>query len=126
MGNIPPKEEVIFISEFLHFIKFTDYYKIEIFRNLPIFIGKDDKKYANNKLKENIYIKTKNKISTLSKDINIFKLKIKEEKYLNEEKNEYYISYEIEKLPIYYCKKNNSSKIYFDTIYTILTKIFKI
>ena len=118
MGNIPPKEEVIFISEFLHFIKFTDYYEFEIFRNLPIFIGKDDKKYANNKLKENIYIKTKNKISTLSKDINISELKIKEEKYLNEEKNEYYISYEIEKLPIYYYKKNNSSKIYFDTIYT--------
>ena len=61
MGNIPPKEEVIFVSEFLHFIKFTDYYEFEIFRNLPIFIGKDDEKYTNNKLKENIYIKTKDK-----------------------------------------------------------------
>ena len=118
MGNIPPKEEVIFVSEFLHFIKFTDYYEFEIFRNLPIFIGKDDEKYTNNKLKENIYIKTKDKITSLSKAINLTELKIKEEKYLNPEKNEYFISYEIEKLPSYYYKKNNSSKIYFNTIYT--------
>ena len=118
MGNIPPKEEVIFVSEFLHFIKFTDYYEFELFRNLPIFIGKDDEKYSNNKLKENIYIKTKDKITSLSKAINLTELKIKEEKYLNPEKNEYFISYEIEKLPSYYYKKNNSSKIYFNTIYT--------
>ena len=118
MGNIPPKEEVIFVSEFLHFIKFTDYYEFEIFRNLPIFIGKDDEKYTNNKLKENIYIKTKDKITSLSKAINLTELKIKEEKYLNSEKNEYFISYEIEKLSSYYYKKNNSSKIYFNTIYT--------
>ena len=118
MGNIPPKEEVIFVSEFLHFIKFTDYYEFELFRNLPIFIGKDDEKYQNNKLKENIYIKTKNKICTLHKNINVNELKIKEEKYLNEEKNEYFISYEIGKLPSYYYKNDNSSKIYFDTIYT--------
>ena len=118
MGNIPPKEEVIFVSEFLYFIKYTYYYEFEIFRNLPIFIGKDDEKYKNNKLKENIYIKTKSKITTLSKNINITEFQIKEEKYLNEEKNEYFISYEIEKLPNYYYKKDNSSKIYFDTIYT--------
>ena len=118
MGNIPPKEEVIFVSEFLHFIKFTDYYEFEIFRNLPIFIGKNDEKYTNGKLMENIYIKTKNKISILSKNINLPEIKIKEEKYLNEENTEYFISYEIEKLPTYYYKKDNCSKIYFDTIYT--------
>ena len=118
MGNIPPKEEIIFVSEFIHFIKYTDYYEFEIFRNLPIFFGKDDEKYPNYKLKENIYIKAKNKITTLSKDISLSEIKIKEEKYLNEEKNEYFISYEIENLPSYYYKKNNCSKIYFNTIYT--------
>ena len=118
MGNIPPKEEVIFISEFLHFIKFSDCYEFELFRNLPIFIGKDDEKYTNTKLEEKIYIKTKNKISTLSKDINVTELQIKEEKYLNEEKNEYFISYEIGKLPSYYYKEVNTSKIYFDIVYT--------
>ena len=86
MGNIPPKEEIIFVSEFIHFIKYTDYYEFEIFRNLPIFFGKDDEKYPNYKLKENIYIKAKNKITTLSKDISLSEIKIKEEKYLNEEK----------------------------------------
>ena len=118
MGNIPPKEEVIFISEFLYFIKFSDCYEFELFRNLPIFIGKEVEKYTNTKLKEKIYIKTKNKISTLSKDINVTELQIKEEKYLNEEKNEYFISYEIGKLPTYYYKEVNTSKIYFDAVYT--------
>ena len=123
MGNIPPKEEVIFVSEYLYFIKYTNFYQFEFFRNLPIFIGKEDDKYTNNKLKEKIYIKTKNKINTLSKEINITELQIKQERYLNKEKNEYFISYEIEKLPSYYYKKANSSKIYFDTIY-IEPKIF--
>ena len=118
MGNIPPKEEVTFISNFIYFMKHTDYYELEIFRNLPIFKGKDNESYNNNKLSEKIYIKTKNKICTFSKDINTSDLKIIEEKFLNEEKNEYFIHYEIEKLPKYYSKDANTSKFYFDTIYT--------
>ena len=120
MGNIPPKEEVIFISDFIYFIKYTEYYEFEIFRNLPIFIGKGDERYENNKLKEKIYIKTKNKICAIHKDINDAdnELKIIEEKYLNDEKNEYFIHYEIEDLYIYYSEDVTISKIYFDTIYT--------
>ena len=36
MGNIPPKQEVIFISEFIQFIESSDSYEFELFRNLPI------------------------------------------------------------------------------------------
>ena len=111
MGNIPAKEEVIFISEFIHFTKHSDLYEFEILRNLPIFEGKDETFY-NTKLKEKINIKTINKIFNIAKDINVEELKIIEEKYLNEEKNEYLIIYEIEKMPKY--KINQTSKIFFD------------
>ncbi len=113
MGNIPPKEEVIFISEFISYINHSEVFQFEILRDLPIFKGKDETFY-NSKLKENIHIKTINKISNIAKDICMDGLKIKEEKFLNEEKNEYLFSYEIEELETYYSKK---SIIFFDTIY---------
>ena len=37
MGNIPPNEEVIFISEFIQFVESSKTYEFELFRNLPIF-----------------------------------------------------------------------------------------
>ena len=40
MGNIPPKQEVIFKSEFIQFVESSNSYEFELFRNLPIFIGK--------------------------------------------------------------------------------------
>ena len=85
MGNIPPKEKVVFISEYIYFIKFTNYYEFEIFRKLPLFFRNDSKKYSS-KIKEKIFIKTKNKICRIFKDINVENIKILEEKYLNEEK----------------------------------------
>ena len=112
MGNIPAKEEVIFISEFIHFTKHSDLYEFEIMRNLPIFEGKDETFY-NTKLKERIIIKTTNKIFNIAKDINVEQLKIIEEKYLNEEKNEYLVLYEIKKMQKY--KSVQASTIFFDT-----------
>ena len=117
MGNIPPKEKVVFISEYIYFIKFTNYYEFEIFRKLPLFFRNDSKKYSS-KIKEKIFIKTKNKICRIFKDINVENIKILEEKYLNEEKTEYLFFYELEKSPKSYYKDFNSSKIYFDTVYT--------
>ena len=38
MGNIPPKEEVIFTSEFLHLIEAKSY-EFELLINFPIFDG---------------------------------------------------------------------------------------
>ena len=115
MGNIPPKEEVIFISEFIYFIKHStglNSFIFQIFRigDLPIFKGNDEI-FSNSKLIENVHIKTINRISNIEKDIS-FPLKIIKEKFLNEEKTEYLIS--LEKLPDY---GTNSSTILFDTIY---------
>ena len=115
MGNIPANEEVTFISEFIQFIEVSKSYEFEMFRNLPIFKGKDDY-YQNNELKGKITIEAKNTIIKLEKEILMKELNINEEKYLNEEKNKYFISYEITQLPNYnnYREYIPSSKIYFE------------
>ena len=110
MGNIPPKEKVLFISEYIYLIIFTNYYEFEIFRKLPIFARNDNKKYSS-KIKEKIFIKTKNKICKLYKDINVENIKILEEKYLNEEKTEYFFL-ELENLPKSYYKDFNTLRKY--------------
>ena len=69
MGNIPSKNEVIFISEFIHLIEASQKYEFEFFRNLPIFRGKYDKIYENSELKGKINIKTKNEILNIEKNI---------------------------------------------------------
>ena len=115
MGNIPANEEVTFISEFIQFIEVSKSYEFEMFRNLPIFKGKDDY-YQNNELKGKITIEAKNTIIKLEKEILMKELNINEEKYLNEDKNKYLISYEIKQLPNYnnYREYIPSSKIYFE------------
>ena len=60
MGNIPPKTEVVFISDFIHPIEASQKYEFELFRNLPIFQGKNDEIYENSELKGKINIITKN------------------------------------------------------------------
>ena len=117
MGNIPPKNEVIFISEFIHLIESSRKYEFEIFRNLPIFQGKNETIFENSELKGEINIKTKDEIINIEKDILMNNLKIVEEKYQTENKNDYLITYQIDKLPKF--SKYNldyipSSKIYFD------------
>jgi len=115
MGNIPPKEEVIFTSEFIHLIESSKSYEFELFRNFPIFQG-NGAIYKNSKLEGNIHIKTTNKLLITEKQILMKNLKIKTEKYENKERNNYIISYEIDDLPKF--SPNNldyipSSKIYF-------------
>ena len=61
MGNIPPNEEVTFISEFIQLTETSKTYEFELFRNLPIFNG-DTSIFKNENLKGTIEIKTKNKI----------------------------------------------------------------
>ena len=117
MGNIPANEEVIFISEFIQFVESSKTYEFELFRNLPIFCGKAGE-IQNNDLKGKISICTNNKIIKIEKNILMKELKISEEKYLNDNKNNYLIKYEIEKLPTFsrYHRDNYipSSKIYFE------------
>ena len=61
MGNIPGKTDVLFISEFIQSIEASQKYEFEIFRNLPIFQGKNDEIYENSELSGKINIKTKNR-----------------------------------------------------------------
>ena len=117
MGNIPPKTDVIFISEFIHPVEASKKYEFEIFRNLPIFEGKNNEIFENTELKGRINIKTRNEIIKIEKNILMKDLKITEEKYQNEKKNDYLITYHIEKLPKYSSYNLDyipTSKIYFD------------
>ena len=116
MGNIPPKTDVIFISEFIHSIEVSQKYEFEFFRNLPIFKGKYDI-YENSELKGKINIHTKSEILNIEKNILMKNLKIIEEKFENNKKNSYLINYQIEKLPQFSWYDSDyipSSKIYFD------------
>ena len=118
MGNIPPKNEVIFITEFIHLIESSEKYEFELFRNLPIFKGGEDI-YQNSELKGKVQIMAKNEIINIEKKILMKNLKIIEEKYENDKKTNYIILYEIDKLPEFSWYKSEyipSSKIYFDSI----------
>jgi hypothetical protein len=115
MGNIPSKEEVIFISEFIHFTKYSHLYEFKLLENLPIFKGKD-KIFYKNKIKGKINIKTRNKIFNIQEDFKNCDSgnKIIEEKYLNEDKNEYLIVYENLNSNK---ESDGSTTIFFDTNY---------
>ena len=116
MGNIPPKENIIFISEFIQFTENDKSFQFELSRNLPIFRN-ESYIYQNTDVTGKVEIQTKNKIINIGKDILMENLRIIEEKYKNEDKNNYIISYKIDKLPEY--SENNKdyipcSKIYFN------------
>ena len=87
-------------------------------KNLPIFKGKD-KIFYKNKIKGKIIINTRNKILNIKKGFNYYAscIKIIEEKYLNEDKNEYLILYENYK-NFNSNKKSDETTIFFDTNYT--------
>ena len=114
MGNIPPNEEIVLISEFLQLTESSKNYEFEFFRNFPIFKG-NDTVYQNIDLKGKIEIRTNNKIINLQKQILLNNLKIIEEKK-NKNENIYLIKYKIDKLPEFEEKLDYipSSKIYFD------------
>ena len=123
MGNIPPKQEFVFISEFIQFTECSDNYIFELFRNLPIFKG-ENLFYSFSNIKGQVEIKSK-KIK-INKKILSKQLKIIEEKYLDKEKkNNYLLKYEYINLrDLLQSNLNNnsyrdidfipSSKIYFD------------
>ena len=117
MGNIPPKEKVIFITNFINFIEASEKYEFELFRNLPIFKDKDLVQ-KNSDLKGKINIITKNKILNIEKKIMMNDLIITNEKYLDiESKTNYLIEYKIKNLPKFDSENLEyipSSKIYFD------------
>ena len=125
MGNIPPKEELIFICEFVQLTESSKKYEFEFFRNLPIFKGSNNI-FQNLELTGKIEIKAQNAIINVEKEILLNNLEIFEEKSDNNEKN-YLIKYKIKELPEFeitsnYLNRNDintfdyipCSKIYFD------------
>ena len=118
MGNIPPNQEITLISNFIQLVETYKTYEFELFRNLPIFYGKNI--FPNSNLKGKLQIKTKNNIIKIEKEILENKLKIIKENYLENEKNNYMIQYQIisdlNKNESYYYSNDEyikSSKIYF-------------
>ena len=97
MGNIPPKNEVIFISEYIHLMEPNQKFEFELFRNLPIFMGKDYNIINNVELNATVNIKTQSKIINIEKKILMKNLNIISEQYEND--NKYIIKYEILELP---------------------------
>ena len=120
MGNIPPNEELILISEFIQLTESSkSSYEFELFRNLPIFIG-NGSTYQNGNLKGKIEIKTKNKVLKLEKEILLKNLEIIEEKNKEEQPFNYLVQYQVLELPEFNSYYDNSeyipsSKIYFYT-----------
>ena len=117
MGNVPPKQELIFISEYIQYIESSDLYELELFRNLPIIMGKEDV-IQNSEIKGTVEIKTNFKISKVMNIILSKQLKINEEKYTNENNCEYLIKYEYKDLKLLKRNYNNdyipSNKIFFE------------
>ena len=115
LGNIPPKEELTFISEFIYFTESKETYEFELFRNLPILAG-NNSIYQNSSIKGKVNIKTKNKINKIEKNFFSENIEIIEEKYLDEKnKNNYLIKYEfknIRKISIYYLDNVTSYEEY--------------
>ena len=118
MGNIPPNEEIILISEFIQLTESSKNYEFEMFRNLPIFNG-SNRVYENVDLNGTIEIKAENEIINVQKEILLNNLEITEE--INDKKeNKCFIKYKINELPKFKEKPPNdldyipSSKIYFD------------
>ena len=92
MGNILPKQELTFISEFIKFTEYSDNYEFELFRNLPIF-KRENLIYSFINIKGQVEIKSK-KIK-INKKILSKQLKIIEEKYFDKEKKyNYLLKYE--------------------------------
>ncbi len=118
MGYIPPNEKVIFISEFIQLTESSKSYEFELFRNLPIFIGKN-LTFQNGNLKGKVEIKTKNKIIKLEKEILMKNLEIiKEENKHEEQIYNYLIEYQISKF------KENDGNFYDNSDYISSSKIY--
>ena len=112
MGNIPPYEKVVFLSEFIQYTDYSKKYEFEIFRNLPFFKEKDH--FGNSSIFGEIIIETKNKIYDIEKEILVKDIKIIEEKYIDDKKNKYSIIYEIPNYSSDNIGYVPAAKIYFD------------
>ena len=96
LGNIPPKQELIFISEFIQFTESSNNsFEYELFRNLPVLKGKEGINLETDIIKGTLEIKMKGKFLKTEKYFSD-KLIIKEEK-TDIKNNKILIRYEYDK-----------------------------
>ena len=109
IGNLPPKQELIFTSEFIQFTESSNNsFEYELFGNIPILKGKEGYNLENNIIKGTLEIKMKGKFLKTEKkfsdklivkqdknDIknNMISLKYEYDKSVNEEKIVYEYEY---------------------------------
>ena len=123
IGNIPPKEKMVFISEFIQSIESSEhYYEFALFDsiNLPIIkLGDQCLNIGYDLVECEIEIKTQNKIDIIEKKNLSDKLVIKEERF-EKEKNLFTLKYEYDYNDFY--KNYNIGKIFFklETNYNII------
>ena len=104
IGNIPPKQELIFTSEFIKFTESShNSLEYELFRNLPILTDKNGYYIENDIIKGTIEISMKGKIKKIKKEF-YDKLIIKEEKN-DQEKNIFIIKYEYDRFENFITQK---------------------
>ena len=104
IGNIPPKQELIFTSEFIKFTESShNSLEYELFRNLPILTDKNGYYIENDIIKGTIEISMKGKIRKIKKEF-YDKLIIKEEKN-DQEKNIFIIKYEYDRFENFITQK---------------------
>jgi uncharacterized protein YegL len=92
IGNIPPKEELTFISEFIQYIESANNsYEYEFLRNVPLMKNKGDD-IPNDIIKGILEIETKSKIIDINKKFLFDKMIIEEEKH-DKGKNSFTMKY---------------------------------
>ena len=95
IGNIPPKEELIFISEFIQYTESSNnFYEYEFFRNVPILKNKGDN-IPSDIFKGILEIKTKSKIININKKFLFDEMIIEKEKH-DKDKNSFIMKYKYE------------------------------
>ena len=113
IGNLPPKQELIFTSEFIQFTESSNNsFEYELFRNIPILKGKEGNNLENNIIKGTLEIKMKGKFLKTEKKFSD-KLIVKQDK--NDIKNNMIsLKYEYDKsVNSSYNSYIPTSKIYF-------------
>ncbi len=72
IGNLPPKQELIFTSEFIQFTESSkNSFEYELFRNIPTLKGKEGYNLENNIIKGTLEIKMKGKFLKTEKNFRI-------------------------------------------------------
>ena len=108
MGNIPPKQDLIFTSEHIQYLESSDKFYFEFFKNLPIISCPNSDVYFSPEIIGKVEIKMKNKFKICNKCFSN-ELNIIEEKFIENE-NYYLIKYNFKKSTD--INNDNETKVY--------------